>query len=64
MLNLAHAVWSFSTTEPATVFPSGREPRTCQHLAMSGAYIYILGIHTSTLYWGWEMITVHEKMYP
>jgi hypothetical protein len=37
---------------PATVFPLGREPRTCRHLAMSGGYIYILGSHTGTLYIG------------
>ena len=33
-------------------FPWGREPRTCWHLAMSGAYIYILGSHTGTLNMG------------
>jgi hypothetical protein len=36
---------------PATVFPWG-ENKNCQHLAMAGGYIYILGSHTGTLYIG------------
>jgi hypothetical protein len=31
---------------PASVFPLGRQPRTCLHLAMSGGDIYILGSNT------------------
>jgi GIY-YIG catalytic domain len=37
---------------PATIFPWGEEARVWQHRAISGAYIYILGSHTGTLYIG------------